>query len=150
MGIASFPEQSKEPEHLVMIRLYLSLLCALLLNGCQSTQPWYHPLDVSLKDNQPCFAVPINSVRSGDSLQNRGVIVSRQEQRQWHIVWTSPAVTPLPDLKPGQCVTYPQVNWAAGEYSVLLGVSMNNDTERRKYMKEFNLIINPKGEIQLQ
>ncbi len=55
-----------------MIRLYLSLLCALLLNGCQSTQPWYHPLDVSLKDNQPCFAVPINSVRSGDSLQNRG------------------------------------------------------------------------------
>jgi len=107
-------------------------------------------LDVSLKDNQPCFAVPINSVRSGDSLQNRGVIVSRQEQQQWHIVWASPEVTPLPDLKPGQCATYPQVNWAAGEYSVLLGVSMNNDTKRRKYMKEFNLIINPKGEIQLQ
>jgi len=107
-------------------------------------------LDVSLKDNQPCFAVPINSVRSGDKLQNRGVIVSRQEQQQWHIVWTSPEITPLPDLKPGQCVTYPQVNWAAGEYSVLLGISMNNDTERRKYMKEFNLRINPKGEIQLQ
>lgn len=133
-----------------MTRRYLSLLCVLLLNGCQSTQPWYHPLDVSLKDNQPCFAVPINSVRSGDSLQNRGVIVSRQEQQQWHIVWTSPEITPLPDLKPGQCVTYPQVNWATGEYSVLLGISMNNDTERRKYMKEFNLRINPKGEIQLQ
>ncbi|CAI2447435.1 putative T6SS immunity periplasmic lipoprotein [Serratia marcescens] len=133
-----------------MTRRYLSLLCVLLLNGCQSTQPWYHPLDVSLKDNQPCFAVPINSVRSGDKLQNRGVIVSRQEQQQWHIVWTSPEITPLPDLKPGQCVTYPQVNWATGEYSVLLGISMNNDTERRKYMKEFNLRINPKGEIQLQ
>jgi hypothetical protein len=106
-------------------------------------------LDVSLKDNQPCFAVPINSVRSGDSLQNRGVIVSRQEQQQWHIVWTSPEVTPLPDLKPGQCVTYPQVNWAEGEYSVLLGVSMNNDTSRRNYMKKINLITNTKGEIQL-
>ncbi|GJK51469.1 TPA: putative T6SS immunity periplasmic lipoprotein [Serratia marcescens] len=130
-------------------RFYLSLLCALLLNGCQSTPPWYRPLDVSLKDNQPCFAVPINSVRSGDSLQNRGVIVSRQEQQQWHIVWTSPEVTPLPDLKPGQCVTYPQANWAAGEYSVLLGVSMNNDTSRRNYMKKINLITNTKGEIQL-
>ncbi|MBO2006645.1 hypothetical protein J4732_04780 [Serratia marcescens] len=71
-GYCSFPEQSKEPEHLAMTKLYLSLLCALLLNGCQSTQPRYHPLDVSLKDNQPCFAVPINSVRRGDSLQNRG------------------------------------------------------------------------------
>ncbi|HGM5454741.1 putative T6SS immunity periplasmic lipoprotein [Serratia marcescens] len=131
-------------------RFYLSLLCALLLNGCQSTPPWYHPLDVSLKDNQPCFAVPINSVRSGDSLQNRGMIVSRQEQQQWHIVWTSPEVTPLPDLKPGQCVTYSQVNWAEGEYSVLLGVSMNNDTERRKYMRTFTLSIEHNGKTLLR
>lgn len=74
-----------------------------------------------------------------------GVIVSRQEQQQWHIVWASPEVTPLPDLKPGQCATYPQVNWAAGEYSVLLGVSMNNDTERRKYMRTFTLSIERNG-----
>lgn len=77
------------------------------------------------------------------------MIVSRQEQQQWHIVWASPEVTPLPDLKPGQCATYPQVNWAAGEYSVLLGVSMNNDTERRKYMRTFTLNIERNGKAQL-
>ncbi len=36
-----------------------------------------------------------------------------------------------------------------GEYSVLLGVSMNNDTERRKYMRTFTLSIERNGKAQL-
>ncbi|CAI0956534.1 putative T6SS immunity periplasmic lipoprotein [Serratia ficaria] len=131
-----------------MNRLSLALLC-LILSGCQSAKSWYHPLDVSLKDNQPCFSVPAGSVGKNDRLQNRGIIVSRQEHQQWRIVWTSPEISPLLYLQPGQCVTYPQMKWAAGEYSVLLGVSLNNDAERRKYVKTFGLSADEQGKIQL-
>ncbi|CAI0904366.1 Uncharacterised protein [Serratia entomophila] len=126
-----------------------TLLCLVLLSGCQSGKSWYHPLDVSLKDNQPCFSVPAGSVGKNDRLQNRGIIVSRQEHQQWRIVWTSPEISPLPYLQPGQCIAYPQMKWASGEYSVLLGVSLNNDTERRKYIKEFSLSSDGRGAFQL-
>lgn len=126
------------------------LLSLLTLSGCQLEKQWYYPLQVSLQDNQPCFAVPADSVSRHDSLQNRGIIVSQQTSQQWDIVWTSPDILPLPALQPGRCVTYPQAAWRAGKYTVLMGVSLNHDRERRKYTHEFSLAKTPDGRLILR
>ncbi|MBU3895014.1 hypothetical protein KH388_20155 [Serratia rubidaea] len=126
------------------------LLSLLTLSGCQLEKQWYYPLQVSLQDNQPCFAVPADSVSRHDSLQNRGIIVSQQTSQQWDIVWTSPDILPLPALQPGRCVTYPQAAWQVGNYAVMMGVSLNHDRERRKYTHEFSLAKTPDGRLILR
>lgn len=134
----------------LMQRTATALLTLSTLSGCQLEKQWYYPLQVSLQDNQPCFAVPADSVSPHDSLQNRGIIVSRQSSQQWDIVWTSPDIHPLPVLLPGQCVTYPQAAWQAGNYAVMMGVSLNHDQERRKYSHEFSLANTPDGRLILR
>ena len=121
-----------------MIKIFL-LSGVLLISGCHLEKPYISPLGVAIQDNAPCFFVPSERVKSLRLAENRGIYVSRKTAQHWVFFWDSPQQATLPGIVEGECLSYPQIKWQEGTYSVLMGASSDNDSERYRLEKTFNL-----------
>jgi hypothetical protein len=118
--------------------------CVLMLTGCPYGQPYFYPLGISVKNNMPCFSVPTKFFDS-ESMKNLGVLVAVYQEDKVIDSWDSPAEST--DIYPNQCVTYPDFNWRAGEYSVLMGVMSEKDHERYRLRSTFTLDVQSNGDM---
>ncbi|WP_380178608.1 putative T6SS immunity periplasmic lipoprotein [Kalamiella sp. sgz302252] len=128
----------------------LSIAAVVLTSGCHLEKPYVYPLDIFIKDNAPCFAVPADRQKKGDLVLNRGVIISRLTGGKWVNIWHSDPQPPFTIIPAGQCVSYPEINWQPGDYSVLMTIASERDDEKFRLVNTIRLQKNRAGYFSLQ
>lgn len=117
-----------------------SLIAAVfLLNGCHLEKPYLHSLNVTIKDNSPCFKVPSDIENSYQIIKNRGVQIYKKSEQDWELFWHSPPQPTFPEIFSGECLLYQPIKWGEGTYSVLMGISADNDKKRYRLENTFTL-----------
>lgn len=121
----------------------------MFLSGCHLEKPNQHNLEVSIENNIPCFHIPSELISDKEEVRNRGAIISRKEGERWNTVWSSPTTSPLPVIVAEKCISYPQLKWDQGTWSVMLGISADNDSTRYRLEKSFSLQKDNSGHLSI-
>lgn len=124
----------------------LVMFCVLMLSGCFSHQPEFYPLEVTLKNNAPCFSLPSAHTLT-PPVTSYGPIVSLKKDTEWQIVSPSATGTTPDVIMTQDCQQWPGIQWMAGEYSVALKAMSKNDIER--YVVRFQLQNSSNGSFKL-
>ncbi|MFO4058602.1 putative T6SS immunity periplasmic lipoprotein [Enterobacter asburiae] len=131
---------------MVMKQLLSVVAIALTVSACVSHPAQYKSLSVTLKDNEPCFAIPANSGLDAPVTSHSPTIMKRAGN-EWKAVSPPSTFSPEVTLTTQQCHQWKGIAWQAGEYDVALRVSGKNDSIR--YAARFTLQESPSGQFKL-
>lgn len=106
----------------------------------------YQSLSVTLKNNEPCFAIPANSGLDAPVTSHSPTIMIRAGN-EWKAISPPSTFSPEVTLTTQQCHQWKGIAWQAGEYDVALKVSEKNDSIR--YAARFTLQEGPSGQFKL-
>ena len=129
-----------------MKQLLSVVAIALTVSACVSHPAQYKSLSVTLKDNEPCFAIPANSGLDAPVTSHSPTIMKRAGN-EWKAVSPPSTFSPEVTLTTQHCHQWQGIAWQAGEYDVALKVSGKNDSIR--YAARFTLQECPSGQFKL-
>ena len=129
-----------------MKQLLSVVAIALTVSACVSHPAQYQSLSVTLKDNEPCFAIPANSGLDAPVTSHSPTIMIRAGN-EWKAISPPSTFSPEVTLTTQQCHQWKGIAWQAGEYDVALKVSEKNDSIR--YAARFTLQEGPSGQFKL-
>lgn len=129
-----------------MKQLLSVVAIALTVSACVSHPAQYKSLSVTLKDNEPCFAIPANSGLDAPVTSHSPTIMKRAGN-EWKAVSPPSTFSPEVTLTTQQCHQWKGIAWQAGEYDVALKVSGKNDSIR--HAARFTLQESPSGQFKL-
>ncbi|MEI2264563.1 putative T6SS immunity periplasmic lipoprotein [Erwinia sp. CGal63] len=121
------------------------IAAVLLASGCHLEKPYVYPLDVVIRDNAPCFSVPAGMQKKGHPILNRGISVAKLTEGKWQNIWYSDLQPPFAIIPTGKCVSYPEIDWQEGDYSVLMGISAGREAEKYRLVNTMRLQKNRAG-----
>lgn len=129
------------------MKQFLSVVAiAFTVSACVSHPAQYQSLSVTLKNNEPCFAIPVNSGLDAPVTSHSPTIMKR-EGNEWKAISPPSTFSPEVTLTTQQCHQWKGIAWQAGEYDVALKVSGKNDSIR--YAARFTLQEGPSGQFKL-
>ena len=131
---------------MVMKQLLSVVAIALTVSACVSHPAQYQSLSVTLKNNEPCFAIPANSGLDAPVTSHSTTIMKRAGN-EWKAISPPSTFSPEVTLTTQQCHQWKGIAWQAGEYDVALKVSGKNDSFR--YAARFTLQEGPSGQFKL-
>ena len=126
--------------------LFTLLTITLMANACVSHPAQYQPLSVTLKNNEPCFAIPANPGLE-EPLTSHSPTIMKKTESEWNTISPPSTFSPAVTLNTQQCHQWKGIAWQAGEYDIALKVSGKNDSVR--YSARFTLEENPSGQFTL-
>ncbi|UBM41310.1 hypothetical protein K9N75_02175 [Hafnia paralvei] len=129
-----------------MKQLLSVVAIALTMSACVSHPAQYQSLSVTLKNNDPCFAIPANAGLDAPVTSHSPTIMKRAGN-EWKTISPPSTFSPEVTLMTGQCQQWKGIAWQAGEYDVDLKVSGKNDSIR--YAARFTLEESPSGQFKL-
>jgi hypothetical protein len=129
-----------------MKQLLSVVAIALTVSACVSHPAQYQSLSVTLKNNEPCFAIPANSGLDAPVTSHSPTIMKRAGN-EWKAMSPPSTFSPEVTLTIQQCHQWKGIAWQAGEYDVALKVSGKNDSIR--YAARFTLQEGPSGQFKL-
>ncbi len=129
-----------------MKQLLSVVAIALTVSACVSHPAQYQSLSVTLKNNEPCFAIPANSGLDAPVTSHSPTIMKRAGN-EWKAISLPSTFSPEVTLTIQQCHQWKGIAWQAGEYDVALKVSGKNDSIR--YAARFTLQEGPSGQFKL-
>ena len=129
-----------------MKQLLSVVAIALTVSACVSHLAQYQSLSVTLKNNEPCFAIPASSGLDAPVTSHSPTIMKRAGN-DWKAVSPPSTFSPEVTLTTQQCHQWKGIAWQAGEYDVALKVSGKNDSIR--YAARFTLQEGPSGQFKL-
>ncbi|MEG5423991.1 hypothetical protein UXP88_11480 [Enterobacter hormaechei] len=129
-----------------MKQLLSVVAIALTVSACVSHPAQYQSLSVTLKNNEPCFAIPANSGLDAPVTSHWPTIMKRAGN-EWKAISPPSTFSPEVTLTTQQCYQWKGIAWQAGEYDVALKVSGKNDSIR--YAARFTLQEGPSGQFKL-
>lgn len=129
-----------------MKQLLSVVAIALTVSACVSHPAQYQSLSVTLKNNEPCFAIPANSGLDAPVTSHSPTIMKRAGNERKAVSPTS-TFSPEVTLTTQQCHQWQGIAWQAGEYDVALKVSGKNDSVR--YAARFTLQEGSSGQFKL-
>lgn len=119
---------------------------ALTVSACVSHPAQYQPLSVTLKNNEPCFAIPADSGLDAPVTSHSPTIMKRAGN-EWKAISPPSTFSPEVTLTTQQCHQWTGITWQAGEYDLALKVSGKNDSIR--YAARFTLQEGTSGQFKL-
>ncbi|WP_429052214.1 putative T6SS immunity periplasmic lipoprotein [Enterobacter sp. A4] len=131
---------------MVMKQLLSVVAIALTVSACVSHPAQYQPLSVTLKNNEPCFAIPADSGLDAPVTSHSPTIMKRAGN-EWKAISPPSTFSPEVTLTTQQCHQWTGITWQAGEYDVALKVSGKNDSIR--YAARFTLQEGTSGQFKL-
>ena len=131
---------------MVMKQLLSVVAIALTVSACVSHPAQYQPLSVTLKNNEPCFAIPANAGLDAPITSHSPTIMKRAGN-EWKAISPPSTFSPEVTLTTQQCHQWTGITWQAGEYDVALKVSGKNDSIR--YAARFTLQEGSSGQFKL-
>ena len=131
---------------MVMKQLLSVVAIALTVSACVSHPAQYQSLTVTLKNNEPCFAIPANSGLDAPVTSHSPTIMKRAGN-EWKAISPPSTFSPEVTLTTQQCHQWTGITWQAGEYDVALKVSGKNDSIR--YAARFTLQEGSSGQFKL-
>lgn len=131
---------------MVMKQLYGVLAVTLMASACVSHPAQYRSLEVTLKNNEPCFAIPANPGLEMPVTSHSPTVMKRAGN-EWKTISPPSTFSPEVTLTTQQCHQWKGVAWQAGEYDVALRVSGKSDSVR--YAARFILIEDSAGQFRL-
>ncbi|HDR2622007.1 TPA: hypothetical protein QCI71_002902 [Enterobacter chuandaensis] len=131
---------------MVMKQLFGVLAVTLMVSACVSHPAQYRSLAVTLKNNEPCFAISANHGLQAPVTSHSPTIMKRVGN-EWKTISPPSTFSPEVTLMTQQCHQWKDVAWQAGEYDVALKVSGKNDSIR--YAARFTLQEAPSGQFKL-
>lgn len=129
-----------------MKQLLSVVAIALTVSACVSHPAQYQPLSVTLKNNEPCFAIPANAGLDAPITSHSPTIMKRAGN-EWKAISPPSTFSPEVTLTTQQCHQWTGITWQAGEYDVALKVSGKNDSIR--YAARFTLQEGSSGQFKL-
>ena len=131
---------------MVMKQLFGVFAVTLMASACVSHPAQYQSLSVTLKNNEPCFAIPANSGLEAPATSHSPTIMKRAGN-EWKTISPPSTYSPVVTLNTQQCNQWRGIVWQTGEYDVALKVSGKNDSIR--YAARFILEEGPSGQFKL-
>ncbi|HBM9901978.1 MULTISPECIES: putative T6SS immunity periplasmic lipoprotein [Enterobacter] len=131
---------------MVMQKLFVVFGVTLMASGCVSHPAQYQSLLVTLKNNEPCFAIPADSGVDAPVTSHSPTIM-RRAGNEWKAISPPSTFSPEVTLTTQQCHQWTGITWQAGEYDVALKVSGKNGFIR--YAARFILEEGPSGRFKL-
>lgn len=131
---------------MVMKQLFGVFAVTLMASACVSHPAQYQSLSVSLKNNEPCFAIPANSGLEAPVISHSPTIMKRAGN-EWKTISPPSTYSPAVTLNIQQCNQWRGITWQTGEYDVTLKVSGKNDSAR--YAARFTLEENAAGQFKV-
>ena len=131
---------------MVMKQLLSVVAIALTVSACVSHPAQYQSLTVTLKNNEPCFAIPAKAGLDAPITSHSPTIMKRAGN-EWKAISPPSTFSPEVTLTTQQCHQWTGITWQAGEYDVALKVSGKNDSIR--YAARFTLQEGPSGQFKL-
>ena len=131
---------------MVMKQLLSVVAIALTVSACVSHPAQYKSLSVTLKNNEPCFAIPANSGLDAP-VTSHSPTITKRAGNEWKAISPPSTFSPEVTLTTQQCHQWKGIAWQAGEYDVALKVSGKNDSFR--YAARFTLQEGPSGQFKL-
>lgn len=129
------------------MKQFLSVVAiAFTVSACVSHPAQYQSLSVTLKNNEPCFAIPANSGLDAPVTSHSPTIMKRAGN-EWKTISPPSTFSTEVTLTTQQCHQWKGIAWQAGEYDVALKVSGKNDSIR--YAARFSLQEGPSGQFKL-
>lgn len=122
------------------------LTIALIVSACVSHPAQYEPLSVSLKNNEPCFVIPIDSGLE-EPITSHSPTIMKRTAGGWETVSPESTFSPVVRLNTQQCHQWSGIPWQPGEYDIALKVTGKNDSIR--YAVRFVLEKNASGQFQV-
>ncbi|BEK74829.1 hypothetical protein EATA6166_27210 [Enterobacter asburiae] len=129
-----------------MKQLLSVVAIALTVSACVSHPAQYQSLTVTLKNNEPCFAIPANSGLDAPVTSHSPTIMKRAGN-EWKAISPPSTFSSEVTLTTQQCHQWQGIAWQAGEYDVALKVSGKNDSIR--YAARFTLQEGSSGQFKL-
>ena len=129
-----------------MKQLLSVVAIALTVSACVSHPAQYQSLTVTLKNNEPCFAIPANTGLDAPVTSHSPTIMKRAGH-EWKAISPPSTFSPEVTLTTQQCHQWQGIAWQAGEYDVALKVSGKNDSIR--YAARFTLQEGSSGQFKL-
>ncbi len=127
-----------------MKNIFCVLAITLMASACVSHPAQYKPLSVTLKNNQPCFAIPANSGLE-EPITSHSPTVMKKTGTEWETVSPPSTFSPVVTLNTQQCYQWSGISWQTGEYDVALKVAGKNESVR--YAARFVLEKNASGQF---
>lgn len=131
---------------MVIKKLFGVFAVMLMANACVSHPAQYQSLSVTLKHNEPCFAIPANSGLDAPVTSYSPTILKRVGN-EWRAISPPSTYSPVVTLNTLQCNQWRGIVWQTGEYDVALKVSGKNDSIR--YAARFILEEGSSGQFKL-
>lgn len=131
---------------MVMKKVFGALSVTLMASACVSHPAQYQSLTVTLKNNEPCFAIPANSGLDAPVTSHSPTIMKRAVN-EWKTISPPSTYSPVVTLNTQQCRQWSGIAWQTGEYDVALKVSGKNDSVR--YAARFTLEENASGQFKI-
>lgn len=131
---------------MVMKKVFGALSVTLMASACVSHPAQYQSLTITLKNNEPCFAIPANSGLDAPVTSHSPTIMKRAGN-EWKTISPPSTNSPVVTLNTQQCHQWSGIAWQTGEYDVALKVSGKNDSVR--YAARFSLEENASGQFKI-
>ena len=129
---------------MIMQKLFGVFAVTLMVSACLSHPEQYQSLSVTLKNNEPCFAIPANSGLEAPVTSHSPTIMKRAGN-EWKAISPPSTYSPVVTLNTQQCNQWRGIAWQTGEYDVAQTVSAKNDSVR--YAARFTLEENASGQF---
>ncbi|ELY3083991.1 putative T6SS immunity periplasmic lipoprotein [Klebsiella aerogenes] len=131
---------------MVMSKFFIILAFTIMINACVPHPAQYQTFSVTLKNNEPCFALPVNSGLDAPITSSSPTIM-KKTANEWKPISPPATFSPTAMLNSQQCHQWSGITWQAGEYDVALKVSGKNDSVR--YGARFSLVESASGQFKL-
>ena len=131
---------------MVMQKLFGVFAVTLMVSACVSHPAQYQSLSVTLKNNEPCFAIPANSGLEAPVISHTPTIM-KKAGKEWKTISPPSTYIPVVTLNSQQCNQWRGIAWQTGEYDVAQTVSAKNDSIRNA--ARFTLQEGPSGQFKL-
>lgn len=127
-----------------MKKLFGMITITLMASACVSHPVQYQSLLVTIKNNEPCFAIPPNSGVE-EPITSHSPTIMKRVAVEWQTVSPPSTFSPVVILNTRQCHQWRGIPWQAGEYDVALKVTGKNESIR--YAARFVLEKNTSGQF---
>lgn len=131
---------------MVIKKLFGVFAVTLMASACVSHPAQYQSLSVTLKNNEPCFAISAHSGLDAP-VTSHSLTIMKRAGNEWKAISPPSMYSPVVTLNTHQCNQWRAIVWQNGEYDVVLKVSGKNDSIR--YAARFILEEGPSGQFKL-
>lgn len=66
-------------------------------------------------------------------------MIYKKSQQDWVPFWYAPQKSTFPGIVYEECISYPEVKWQEGRWSVLMGITTDDDKKKYRLINTFSL-----------